>query len=147
VEGLTALDNKLTLDVKPTITRRTKSDRLAGRPGCMNVARGYTRFYWPEHPLAASSLGWVRENGLVGWQITGFSDWFLEAYKAGDIAMHHIDGDKDNDDPSNFQILLRGSTLAPPDHPAFISENDAALYLFALGWKIEAPASPQKGAE
>jgi hypothetical protein len=98
------------------IQRRTSSEGLAlafpdGRAmekhpnwkGGRRVSRGtgYVWLYVPEHPKA-TGYGYVQEHRLVAEEMLG--RW-LESSEV----VHHIDGDKTNNDPSNLEVMTRGA--------------------------------------
>ena len=74
-----------------------------GRP----IYEGYQYRYAPDHPKAAPSKPYVQEHRLVMEEQLGR---YLESYEV----VHHKDGDRLNNDPSNLVVKTRGKHLS--DH-------------------------------
>lgn len=59
--------------------------------------QGYTMVYKPDHPRAAGNKGYVREHILVMEKKLG------REILLGEV-VHHRDGDRSNNDPSNLEL-------------------------------------------
>ena len=68
--------------------------------GRVKLESGYVYQYAPEHPNA-TKLGYVMQHRLIAEGVLGR---FLDSKEV----VHHIDGDKRNNDPSNLEVLTRG---------------------------------------
>lgn len=66
--------------------------------GYITTWAGYRMIRKPEHPFA-DSKGYVREHRLV---MEGYLDRYLEE----DECVHHVDGDKSNNDIENLELML-----------------------------------------
>lgn len=59
--------------------------------------KGYIMIHKPEHPYA-NSRGYVREHRYI-------YELMLGRYLKSDEAIHHIDGNRENNDPMNLQLF------------------------------------------
>lgn len=66
-----------------------------GKPALLNHG-GYVKVYQPDHPRAKS--GWVLEHRLVAERILG-------RYLGTDEHVHHINGDKQDNQPENLEVM------------------------------------------
>jgi len=71
------------------------------------VRNGYIMLYAPWHPKAKPEHPYVQEHRLVMEEQLGR---FLEPYEV----VHHRDGDRQNNDPSNLEVKTRGKHVS--DH-------------------------------
>jgi len=69
------------------------------RGGRRKIKQGYVYVFKPDHPKS-TTLGYVMEHRLVAEKIIGR---LLE----DDEIVHHIDGVKDNNDPSNLKVIKK----------------------------------------
>lgn len=67
--------------------------------GGRRISAGYVWIYSPDHP-SSNSTGYVQEHRLIAEDMIG------RALTSKEI-VHHIDGNKQNNDPSNLQIMSR----------------------------------------
>ncbi len=74
-----------------------------GRP----IFQGYQFVYAPGHPATTSTKPYVQEHRLIMEEQLGR---YLEPYEI----VHHKDGDRLNNDPSNLEVKTRGKHLS--DH-------------------------------
>jgi uncharacterized small protein (DUF1192 family) len=74
------------------------------RGGRRVLPSGYVYIYVPDHPNATKA-GCMMEHRLIAEQQIGR---FLESSEV----VHHLDGDKTNNDPSNLKVLQRGAHLS-----------------------------------
>lgn len=68
-----------------------------GKPARHTVG-GYVMVYEPDHPDAHARSGWILEHRLVASQMVG-------RRLREDEQVHHVNGQKDCNDPSNLQII------------------------------------------
>jgi len=91
------------LDIpKPDITKYTRELATNWNGGRKITFHGYVRIRVPEHPYAAND-GYVPEHRLV-------IEKHIGRYLLPSEQVHHIDGDKTNNELSNLQLL------SPVDH-------------------------------
>jgi len=81
--------------------------------GGQRVTAGYIYLLRPDHPMAAKS-GYVKRANLVWEEATGhYPDW-----KNKRELLHHIDGDKRNDNIGNLQLM------SSADHTSLHSSSE-----------------------
>ena len=71
--------------------------------GGRRISAGYVWIYRPEHPKS-NPIGYVQEHRIVAEEKTGRSLTSKEV-------VHHIDGDKQNNEPDNLQVMTRSEHL------------------------------------
>jgi hypothetical protein len=71
--------------------------------GGRRIINGYVFVYAPDHPSAHGGV--VQEHRLVMEKVIGR---YLEPYEV----VHHLDGDRLNNDPSNLELKTRGKHIS-----------------------------------
>jgi hypothetical protein len=99
---------------------------------------GYINYYWPRHPLS-NSAGIVSEHALVLWQASYYSDEVLLRIKDPRWTIHHINGQRDDNDSANLEWRLASQ------HPRGLGVSDAVRILEANGFECCPICHPVKG--
>ena len=75
--------------------------------GGRRVANGYIFLYTPDHPLATKAKPYIQEHRLVVEKELG-------RYLATDEVVHHMDGNRQNNEIGNLEVQIRGEHVS--DH-------------------------------
>ena len=112
-------------NLRAALYKRPRSFRTSPRDG-------YVMVDWVEHPLARGRNRF-REHLLVYWQEHGYSDDVLAMLLSSEHQVHHRDGNRSNNEPSNLMLLTRC------EHHQGVSEDDMVYTLEALGYTVHPP--------
>jgi len=112
-----------------TFPAKARPHRNAFWRGGRIVSQGYVRLHQPNHPNAVN--GYVAEHRLVMERQIG-------RYLLPSEVVHHVDGNKVNNDPSNLVLFAKNA-----DHLAHTIRGQRPAWTEA-GWaKMRAPKSPE----
>lgn len=111
--------------------RQAAKTRCSYAPTILSLSpSGYEILSWPSHPVSDRS-GRAGLHRYIAWQKDGYSEGTLEALLSGKLSVHHIDGNRLNNEEDNLELWWKNNGSQPSGQRVVDLFGD---HFKCLGW-------------